>query len=156
MNIYLDLCVYNRPFDDQSDPKILIETIGFLFILSMIQAGELQIFNSFVLEYENGNNPKIENSLIITDIMNESASYINYNSVIEYRAFELEQIGIKHFDALHLACAEHANADFFITCDDDLIKKANKIKELSVKVVSLLTFIVTEVFGNAEHRSLSS
>jgi len=114
MNIYLDLCVYNRAFDDQSDPKILIETIGFLLILSMIQAGELQFFNSFVLEYENDNNPKIENTLIITDIMNEAASYIHYNSVIECRALEFEQIGIRHFDALHLACAEYANADFFI------------------------------------------
>ncbi len=146
MNIYLDLCVYNRAFDDQSDPKILIETIGFLFILSMIQAEELQIFNSFVLEYENSNNPKIENSLIITDIMNEAVSYIHYNSDIKYRALEFEQIGIKHFDALHLACAEYANADFFITCDDDLIKKADKIEDIGIKTVSLLTFIATEVF----------
>ena len=146
MNIYLDLCVYNRAFDDQSDPKILIETIGFLFILSMIQAEELQIFNSFILEYENSNNPKIENSLIITDIMNEAVSYIHYNSDIKYRALEFEQIGIKHFDALHLACAEYANADFFITCDDDLIKKADKIEDIGIKTVSLLTFIATEVF----------
>lgn len=148
MNIYLDLCVYNRPFDDQSDPKILIETISFLFVLSMIQTKDIQIFNSFVLEYENSNNPKIENSLIITDIMNEAASYI---TGIEYRASEFE-----HFDALHFACAEYAKADFFVTCDDDLIKKANKIEKLSIKAVSLLTFIATEVFGNAEYRSLSS
>lgn len=34
MRIYLDLCVYNRPFDDQSQPRIVIETIEFLFLLS--------------------------------------------------------------------------------------------------------------------------
>jgi len=26
LRLYLDMCVYNRPFDDQSQPRIMLET----------------------------------------------------------------------------------------------------------------------------------
>ena len=42
MRIYLDLCVYNRPFDDQSQPRIFIEATEFLLILSEVVGRELQ------------------------------------------------------------------------------------------------------------------
>jgi len=39
------------------------------------------------------------------------------------RAEEMEQQGLKAIDALHLACAEAAHADYFITCDDEVIRR---------------------------------
>ncbi len=149
MKIYLDLCVYNRPFDYQGNPKILLETIGFLLILSMLQTEELQIINSFVLEYENSKNPKTENRLIIADMLNEAKSYIHYEPVIEERASAFEEKGIQHFDALHLACAEYGKADFFVSCDEYLIRKANKIENLKQKAILLMPFLVKEVMKNA-------
>ena len=146
MNIYLDLCAYNRPFDDQTQPRILLETMGFLVIMSIVQTQKIQTFNSFVLEYENTRNPKLENRQIIADILSEASLYIHYDSAIAQKALEIEQNGIKHFDALHLACADCARADFFVSCDDDLVKKANTIKGLNVNVISLLNFIAREVF----------
>jgi predicted nucleic acid-binding protein len=35
----------------------------------------------------------------------------------------LEQAGVKALDALHLACAEAAGAERFLTCDDRLIRR---------------------------------
>jgi hypothetical protein len=32
MKIYLDLCVYNRPFDDQRQPRIAVEIMEFLLL----------------------------------------------------------------------------------------------------------------------------
>ena len=32
-------------------------------------------------------------------------------------------MGIKGLDALHLACAERLKADYFVTCDDRIIRK---------------------------------
>ncbi len=123
-----------------------METIGFLIVMSVVQEQEVKTINSFVLEYENNKNPKLENRRIIADMLDAAASYIQYNSVIEQRALEFEQCGIRHFDALHLACAEYANADFFVSCDDNLLKRADTIEDAGIKVISLLNFIATEVF----------
>ena len=146
MDIYFDLCVYNRPFDDQTQPRILLETTGLLVVMSIVQTQEINTVNSFVLEYENSRNPKIENRRIIADMLNVAATYIQYNSSIENKALALEQRGIRHFDALHLACAEYAGADFFVTCDDELLKKADTVENVSIHAVSLLEFVAREVF----------
>jgi len=146
MDIYFDLCVYNRPFDDQTQPRILLETTGLLVVMSVVQTQEINTVNSFVLEYENSRNPKIENRRIIADMLNVAATYIQYNSSIENKALALEQRGIRHFDALHLACAEYAGADFFVTCDDELLKKADTVENVSIHAVSLLEFVAREVF----------
>ena len=42
MRIYLDSCVYNRPFDDQQQPRINLETQAFLLILHMAEKKALR------------------------------------------------------------------------------------------------------------------
>ena len=37
--IYLDNCVYNRPFDDQSQRRIFLETIAFITLLELVEKG---------------------------------------------------------------------------------------------------------------------
>ena len=39
---------------------------------------------------------------------------------------------IKKLDALHLACAIKANADFFLTTDDGILKKAGNIDNILI------------------------
>jgi len=39
MKVYLDTSVYNRLFDDQTQPRIWLETLAFAVILQMIEAG---------------------------------------------------------------------------------------------------------------------
>ena len=43
------------------------------------------------------------------------------------RAEELQGRGIKEFDSLHLAVAEVANIDVFLTTDDALLKATERI-----------------------------
>jgi len=40
VRVYLDTSVYNRPFDDQTQPRIWLETLALVLILQMIEAGE--------------------------------------------------------------------------------------------------------------------
>jgi len=145
--VYLDLCVYNRPFDVQSQPRIMIETLGFIIIMAMVSWGDIDTINSFVLEYENGSNPKSENRVIIADMLQEAFHYVTYSDGIEKRALELESSGIMGIDALHLACAEEGHADYFITCDDALVRKARKIRNIRVDVLPLLEFVSKEVLN---------
>ena len=39
MRIYLDLCVYKRPFDYQGQERIALETNMFIYLLERIEAG---------------------------------------------------------------------------------------------------------------------
>jgi len=147
MKVYLDLCVYNRPFDDQGQPRIVVETVEFMFLLEKAINKEMTIINSFVLEYENSKSPLIDRRDKIEDLLKIASEYVRYSERLENRAEEIEKRGFMAMDALHIACAEAAKSDFFITCDDLLLRKgkANKDK-LKVRIVGLMEFFSEEVF----------
>lgn len=54
MRVYLDNCCYNRPYDDQTQIRIYLETEAKLYIQDMIKNGGLDLVTSYILEYENG------------------------------------------------------------------------------------------------------
>jgi predicted nucleic acid-binding protein len=147
MKLYLDLCVYNRPFDDQGQPRIVVETVEFMFLLEKAINKEMTIINSFVLEYENSKSPLIDRRDKIEDLLKIASEYVRYSERLENRAEEIEKRGFMAMDALHIACAEAAKSDFFITCDDLLLRKgkANNDK-LKVRIVGLMEFFSEEVF----------
>jgi len=54
---------------------------------------------------------------------------------------------IKPRDALHLACAEARKADYFVTCDDDLIRRFQRRRQTArfkVKAINPVEFIRKE------------
>jgi hypothetical protein len=54
----------------------------------------------------------------------------------------LKGAGFSDIDALHIALAEKAKVDYFISCDDDIINIYKKHKNMiKVKVLSLVEFI---------------
>jgi predicted nucleic acid-binding protein len=148
MKVYLDLCVYNRPFDDQTQPRIMMETLGVIIIMALVSSDEIKTINSFALEYENVKNPKLESKMIVSDMLQLASQFVKYSESIQKQAENLEAAGMMGIDSLHLACADHVDADFFITCDDNLIKRARRTGKINAKVISILEFIFKEVFNN--------
>ena len=60
-------------------------------------------------------------------------------NAIRKRALDLEKLGFRGVDALHLACAEHNKADVFLTTDDRLQKRAVRYSTLlKVEVINPL------------------
>jgi predicted nucleic acid-binding protein len=59
----------------------------------------------------------------------------------EKLAQSLQGIGINPMDAVHLSLASAADADYFSTTDDKLLKKASTLKDLGCKVLSLLNLV---------------
>lgn len=53
MKLYLDNCVFNRPFDDQSNIKILLDAEAKLKIQENIRLGIYELVWSYILDYEN-------------------------------------------------------------------------------------------------------
>lgn len=138
MKIYVDTSVYNRPFDDQTQPRIWMETLALALILQLVEAGEATLVNSSVLEYENSRNPIPLRQDWMARCLGQSTTYQLVNVSIRERAESLEAHGLKAIDALHVACAESAGADYFLTCDDRLLKKQ---KHLSVPSMNPLDFV---------------
>src|SRR3990172_2171841 len=70
--------------------------------------------------------------------------FVPLEGAVVGRARIFLSLGIKPVDALHLASAVEAKADFFCTCDDKLLNKAKAVDTLQTKVVSPLE-LITEV-----------
>ena len=51
MRLYLDNCTFNRPFDDQNQLKIKLETEAKLFIQQGFIMGIYDLVWSYILEY---------------------------------------------------------------------------------------------------------
>lgn len=74
--VYLDTSVYNRPFDDQKQARIWLETLAFSIILQLIENHDIQLITSSVLAYETSRNPfqqRREWQLFTNWLMNLSA-----------------------------------------------------------------------------------
>jgi len=135
MKVYLDNCALNRPFDDQSQERIRLETEAVMLIFSRLERKEWTWIGSQALEIEiemtpdPGQRSRLQR---VTDYVRQSI--IIGPEEIE-RARELEKAGFIGFDAVHPACAESGKADVFLTTDDRLLKLAKrKAKQLQVKV----------------------
>lgn len=138
MKIYLDNCVLNRPSDDQTQERIFLETQAFLIILKRIEEGKIELVSSFAIEYEMGKISEWERKEKIRDYLKLANSNVLFKDDIKNRALVLTQMGIMGMDALHISAAESANVDYFITCDDQLLKAARRNKnKIKIKIVSL-------------------
>jgi predicted nucleic acid-binding protein len=143
MKVYLDNCVYNRPFDDlASQPRMFFEAFAFYIILKLAEQDKIHIVSSDALIYEN---EKISDPLRkgrIRSLFDLSKSRILFDEDIVRRAREMIDMGFRPMDSLHLSCAERGLVDYFVTCDDDIIKVAQRnVERLHCKIVSLIDFL---------------
>ena len=138
IKVYLDMNIYNRPFDDQAQVRIRLETIAVFSILQHIKDGDLQLLWSFVIDYENSLNPYEDIRQEIAQISSLAAETIPPDEAILKSAQSFENMGLKPRDALHLACALKGGAEYFLTCDDKLIKKTMNV---NLKVMNPVMFV---------------
>ncbi len=101
MRVYLDNCSYNRPYDDQSQMRIHLETQAKLHIQDMVRAGRVELVTSYVLDFENSNNRSMQKKMTIEKFMKDYAALYVSNRNEEEIA---------------------ANCNYFITTDDRLLK----------------------------------
>ena len=75
--------------------------------------------------YENKDNPHKERHLSIADFFNHASQFVDYDRAEEVgvKAAVIMEYGIKNKDSIHIACAITSGSKYFITTDDDLVKK---------------------------------
>ncbi|MBD5471908.1 MAG: type II toxin-antitoxin system VapC family toxin [Lachnospiraceae bacterium] len=133
MRVYLDNCSYNRPYDDQSQIRIHLETQAKLHIQDMIRQKKIELVTSYVLDFENSNNRSIQKKMAIEKFMKEYATlYVSNKNEkdIEKISDVIMETGVKEKDAYHVACAVIAECDYFVTTDDRLLKYQSEKIEL--------------------------
>ncbi len=125
MRIYLDNCCFNRPYDNQAQIRISLEAQAKLYIQNLIRQRKIELVTSYVLWYENSQNPYEMRKTAISEFMQRNTSEhidIDKAELIKDRAEEIMQTGVKTNDAYHVACAIFAACDYFLTTDDRLLK----------------------------------
>ncbi len=132
MRIYLDNCCYNRPFDDQRQLRIRIETEAKLGIQEMISTKRVELAWSYIIDYENTLNPFEQRKLAVQAWRAQASCDTGETDEILKKAEEISTAGFKSKDALHLSCAIALKCDYFLTTDDYLLKNSKLIKEIII------------------------
>ena len=122
MKIYLDNCCFNRPYDDQTQLRIELETKAKLFIQQQIVDKELEMVISSMSKYENNKNPHEERKTIIKDFFAYATNVSTSSLSVRLMAKAFSDDGLKTKDATHLAFAIEGGCGYFLTTDDKVLK----------------------------------
>ena len=119
--IYLDNCCFNRPYDDQTQPRIRFETQAKLYIQKTVFERKVELVWSYILKFENSRNPFAAKKNAIGRWEKLSSSFVSMSDEIVAAAEKIMAAGVKNADALHVACAIAGNCHYFITVDKRLL-----------------------------------
>lgn len=123
MLTYLDLCCLNRPFDDQNQLVVRLQTEAKLHIQDQIRQGSFSLVWSAAMDLENDANPDIDRRNAIAAWKAVASVDVELLPEMEVAAEELARMGIKPMDALHVASALSAKAAWLLTTDRGLLGK---------------------------------
>ena len=130
MRIYLDNCSFNRPFDNQEQARIRLEAEAKLCLQHHIREGGLELVWSYILDYENSANPFEERRETIAEWRSISRHDVSENTEVLALADRLQAEGFRSKDALHIACAVIAECKYFVTTDDEIIKRQSLVSQI--------------------------
>jgi predicted nucleic acid-binding protein len=141
MRVYLDTCSQQRPLDDKKQIRVALEAEAISGVLALVETGQLDLVSSEVLQFETSQIPHPVRREHAQAISRLASTFIEMDDHIETRARQLVTQGIKPMDALHLASAEAASCDYFCTCDDRFLRRAQEVADLETKAVSPLDLV---------------
>jgi predicted nucleic acid-binding protein len=97
-------------------------------LFARAEAGDIEIVWSFMHDDENALCPYPDRQIKVLRLSDICKIVIAPDVDIKKRAVELnEGFGVSPKDALHLAAAERACSEYFLTCDDGITAKADRL-----------------------------
>ena len=133
--IYLDTCCLSRPFDTQTQSRIIRETRAIGQILNRFDVGQWCWISSEVLVNEVNQTSHLEQRTQMRRWLTRAHQAVSVGIREISRAKQLEALGFQELDALHLACAESSDADIFLTTDDAILSGAQRNShQLNIRV----------------------
>jgi len=133
--VYLDTNVYCRPFDDQSDRRIQAESNAFIEIADVALRGKIVIASSDYVKFEI---EKIVDPLKRKGVRGFERTIASVNIASNKRVIALArrvfaECDLNHLDALHVSSACIGKVDWFLTCDDEILRNDRCIEEIAAE-----------------------
>lgn len=141
VRIYLDVCCLNRPFDDQRQERVRLEAEAVLTILRRIEAGVWELAGGEMVDFEIGRMADLQRRQRVRALAGLAKTKSMVDNAAKARAQEWIGLGLKPVDALHLACAEGARVDVFLTTDDQLLRVIQRIGPARIRVNNPLPWL---------------
>jgi hypothetical protein len=140
MRIYLDVSCLNRPFDDQTQSRVHLESEAVLLILDEIDAGRWEQVSSRMANIEIQAIPDEIRRRRVAQLLPETTIRLSADAFA--RARELVSLELKAADAVHTAAAEKLQADVLLTCDDRWLRKGRQLADkLFVKIANPIDWL---------------
>lgn len=146
MRVYLDNCCFNRPYDDQSQLKVQMETQAKLEIQQQIRNGNFELATSYILEAENAVNPFERKRLDIQSFIDKHTKVFvseNQDKAVREQAAKIMETGIRLMDACHIACAMLSQCDVFLSTD----KRVLKYQSETIRIMNPVMFVMERSGG---------
>ena len=149
MKVYMDVCCLNRPFDDQSQDKVRFEAEAVISILKRCNTDDdWELVGGDIVILETSKAQDVVRKQKVLLLHEGAVKRVKYNAEIKSRAAEFRKHNVKLFDSLHLAAAEYAKVDAFLTTDGRLIK-ASARTDIKIHVENPLTYYL-EVMNDGQ------
>ena len=154
--IYLDTCCLSRLFDLPREQRIIEEAESTNKILTYCFSRHWYWVSSRIVTDEVEQTPDLNKRIQIKNLLIFAHEIISIEKSEISRGRQLESLGFKEQDALHLACAESGEVDIFLTTDDKLFNRAQHYQaRLYIRVENPVTWLeeVTESGNFRDDRS---
>lgn len=105
LDLYLDVCCFNRPYDDQTQERVRLEAEAIQIILRRVDVGDWSLTSSeaVTLEIDQTRDPERRTRLRV--MLRRAHRQVALDVEHIRRAEQLERLGFDFTDALHVACA---------------------------------------------------
>ena len=129
LTLYLDLNLYCRTFNDQTQLRMYREARAVDVIFNRASRQKYKIYWSYVLHAENSLNQNlIERRIVVRQSIFCFCSILPANDIRRLASQIQTLSSISGYDAEHIACAELAGCDYLLTGDDRLLRQFNRLK----------------------------
>lgn len=126
--VYLDVCSLCRPFDDQDQMRIRLETDAVMLILGHVRSKDLTLVVSPAHDLEVAAIEDPAEREQVQALLRQIGTRLSLDLVrARPRAEELIRHKLGTVDAAHLALAEQTGSDF-VTCDDHLLRQCRRLQ----------------------------
>ncbi|HLT46788.1 MAG TPA: PIN domain-containing protein [Rubricoccaceae bacterium] len=136
--VYRDNCALQRPLDDRDQFRVRVEADAITAVLTATEGGDVEILSSAALRAESSRLRNQSRRDFAEHVLALAARDVPVTEEVRALTLTYQGTGIKPFDALHLASAVVAAADFFCTTDDRLLRKAREVNTRATRVVTPL------------------
>lgn len=141
--LYLDYNCFQRRFDDLRQERIRREAEACDLIFSEAAAMRVELVWSFMHADEGRSCPFLTRRLEAMRLASVCAVRVAYVESIGLQAAGIQRAGrLSAKDALHVASALHAGAGWFLTCDDQLRRRASRL-DLGLPVCGPVAYVAS-------------